>query len=217
MPLDKSAPPLAMKMKTKNPPISAGIYLFLADCAAHRTHLWVHCVWLGLINTYNVAGNRASRARVIIGEHFGLHYWTKSLPPRCVSICVRARRRVWKRGTGEEQETPAYCAALYAIMLNHMDRQVLCHNCKGTFDMAWYRGANKHKSPILLAQCQPVSQPLRQRASAGVCDVRIYLSYWEMQTLATQPWLNARLCARYPGYTVQCSELMLKLLHALLT
>lgn len=156
----------------------------------------MHCVWLGLINTYNVAGNQASRARVIIGEHFGLHYWTKSLPPMCVSICVCARLCVWKRGTEEEQETPAYCAALYAIMLNHMDRQVLCHNCKGTFDMVWYRGANKHKSPILLAQCQPVSHPLRQRASAGLCDVRIYLSYWEMQTLAMQPWLNARpVCA----------------------
>lgn len=81
------------KKQQPNNRILTGIYLFLAASTAHRTHLWLHCVWLGLINTYNVAGNRASRARVIIGEHFGLHYRTKSLPPRCVRThaCVFQR------------------------------------------------------------------------------------------------------------------------------
>lgn len=182
------------KKKKKHQPnnnrISTGIYLFLAASTAHRTHLWLHCVWLGLINTYNVARNRASRARVIIGEHFGLHYRTKSLPPRCVRtrvclstllfLCVCVC--VTGRGAEKEQETSARRAApraLYAIMLNHMDRQVLCHNCKGTFDMAWYRGASKHKSAILLAQCQPVSHPSRW-CVRGEKDARFHLSHWEM-------------------------------------
>lgn len=92
----------------------------------------MHCVWLGLINTYNVVGNQASQACVIIGEHFGLQYWTIEFTFEvcvCVCACVRTRE------SEGEQETPAYCTTLYAIMLKHMDRQVLCHYCKGTFDM----------------------------------------------------------------------------------
>lgn len=84
--------------------ISSCIYLYLADRITHRTHLWMHCVWLGLINTYNVVGNQASQACVIIGEHFSSQYWTKSLPPRCVSlrVCVREkeREREWGRTRG---------------------------------------------------------------------------------------------------------------------
>lgn len=57
----------------------------------------MHCVGLGLINTYNVVGNQASRSCVIIGEHFGLQNWTKSLPPRCVSVCVCVLERERKR------------------------------------------------------------------------------------------------------------------------
>lgn len=103
-----NSPPPAMKMKTK---ISSCIYLYLADGITHRTHLWMHCVGLGLINTYNVVGNQASRSCVIIGEHFGLQNWTKSLPPRCVSVCVCAWEGEKKNKT--HQPTALHCMLSY--------------------------------------------------------------------------------------------------------
>lgn len=192
-----NSPPPAMKMKTK---ISSCIYLYLADGITHRTHLWMHCVGLGLINTYNVVGNQASRSCVIIGEHFGLQNWTKSLPPRCVSVCVCLR------GREKEQDTPTYCTTLYAIILKHMDRQLLCHYCKNTFDMVWYRGANKRKSTILLTQCQPVTQPSRLPVCLWVC-MNAFEPVTKRNALPCQS-IRECVCLWWFCYTVQCNKIL---------
>lgn len=123
-----NSPLLAVEMKTKK----SNFIQHLLILGTYRTYLWMHCVWLGLINTYNVVGNQASQACVIIA--FWLAMLDKDFASEVFYMCVKERRR----------------PTLYAIMLKHMDRQVLCHYCKGMFDMVWCRAPDKHKSTILL-------------------------------------------------------------------
>lgn len=48
--------------------------------------------------------------------------------------CVRERKT---ESEGEQETPPAYCITLCAIVLKHMDRQVLCQYCKDMFDMVY--------------------------------------------------------------------------------
>lgn len=83
----------------------------------------------GLINTYISCSGESGESGFCYNRGA---FWLAALDKEFTSkVCVC----VLEKESEEEQETPAHCTKLYAIMLKHMDRQVLCHYCKGTFDM----------------------------------------------------------------------------------
>lgn len=65
-----------------------------------ETYLWMHCVWLGLINTYNVVGNQASQACVIIGSILACNTGQR--------VCFRGE--VWCVSGTEDGPTALHCA-----------------------------------------------------------------------------------------------------------
>lgn len=159
----------------------------------------MHCVWLGLINTYNVVGNQASRACVIIGEHFGLQCWTKSLPQRCllgwvlVCVCVCRSEREWEwEGERERDGSLQHSTVMLSCWNIWMDRffvtTVRAHLTR--FD-AEEQTNTKTLSPVVSVCQQAIYVGLMW--DVGVC-VSICLTHWanEMWTLLVANIFNGK-------------------------
>lgn len=147
----------------------------------------------------------ASRPGAIIAQHLGSRGRTKSLPPRCVYLCVCVHSR------GSE---PPVLHCMLSRWNIWTDRSFV-PTVGAIFDMVWYRGANKHKSSARHRQCPTVThlsrRKRRRRQGRPVCVFQRNLGSREPDTFSCQHQQNVCMetCRGFARRSFKCAETLL--------